>query len=198
MKRSLVLLAVISVIGLLLAGGAYTAVQLLSEPEPVTAGSGGGRVMHSVQVGNDGVPVSVQMTILPAPELPAAEPAAAGIVLRRQDDTLTVGTGDIELAVEVEVNATGRESQSVVPSTNGPELEVVLTRDTRLYRDVTGVAGQRPDESGEVTITQELRPATASDEIEAQMEVQVWGERRGDRIVAEVLVFGPLAGGAFE
>jgi hypothetical protein len=26
----------------------------------------------------------------------------------------------------------------------------------------------------------------------------VWGERRGDRVVAEIVVFGPLAGGAFQ
>jgi hypothetical protein len=199
MRRFLILTALVVVIGLLLAGGAYTTVRLLSQPEPVTAGSGGGRVMQSVQVGNDGVQVSVQTTILPAAELPDEQPAAAGIVLGRKDDTLTLGTGDIELAVEVEVNAaTGQESRSVVPSTNGPQLEVVLTRDTLLYRDVTDVAGQLPDESGEVTITQEVLPAVNAGEIEAQMEVQVWGERRGDRIVADVLVFGPLAGGALE
>jgi hypothetical protein len=199
MKRSLILFGVIALSGLLLAAGAYTTAHLLVQPEPARPGSGGARVMQSVQVGNDGVPVSVQTTILPAAELPDDQPVAAGIVLRRQDDTLMLGTGDIELAVEVEVDAaTGRESSSVVPSTSGPELEVVLTRDTLLYRDVTDVAGQQPEESGEVIITQELRPVGDTDEIRAQMEAQVWGERRGERVVAEVVVFGPLAGGAFD
>lgn len=201
MKRSTILIGVgvLLVIGLL-AGGAYTAVQLLAEPETETAvAAGSGRVMESVQVGNDGIPVSVRTTILPAPELPEDQATAFGIVLSRQDDTLTLGTGAIELNVDVEVDAgTGQETTSVVPSTNGPELEVVLTRDTRLYRDVTDVAGQMPDESGEVTITQEIRPVSDSSELKEQMEAQVWGERRGDRIVAEVVVFGPLAGGAFE
>jgi hypothetical protein len=77
-------------------------------------------------------------------------------------------------------------------------LEVVLTRDTLLYRDVTDIAAQMPEESGEVTINQEVRAVADPGEIEAQMEVQVWGERRGERVVAEVLVFGPLAGGALE
>lgn len=201
MNRSVILVSIMILVALLLAGGAYTAVRLLAEPEGETAvsPSGGGRVMQSVQVGNDGVPVSVQTTILPAAELPDAEAAAFGIVVGRQDDVLTVGTGDIELSVDVEVDGnTGQETTSVVPSTNGPELEVVLTRDTQLYRDVTDVAGQAPNESGEVTILQELRPVTDASEIEPQMEVQVWGERRGDRIVADVLVFGPLGGGAFE
>ena len=199
MKRILVVMVLIGILVGILAGGAYTAVRLLAEPEEEAAAPGGGRVMQSVQVGNDGVPLSVQTTILPAPELPGEEPVASGIVQGRQDDILTVGTGNIELAVEVEVDAgTGREEASVVPSTDGPELEVVLTRGTSLYRDVTDIAGQMPDESGEVTIMQEVRPVTDSSEIEEQMEVQVWGERRGDRIVATFVVFGPLAGGTFE
>jgi hypothetical protein len=112
---------------------------------------------------------------------------------------LTVGTGAIELSVDVEIDAsTGQEITSVVPSTNGPELEVVFTLDTLFYRDVTDIAGQMPDESGEVTIMQEIRPVTDSDPIEENMEVQVWGERRGSRIIADVVVFGPLGGGAFE
>jgi hypothetical protein len=199
MKRKMLGIVLIGVLVVILAAGAYTAVQLLAEPEAETAVAGGGRVIQSVQVGNDGVPVSVQTTILPAPELPDEEAVASGIVLDRRDDVLTVGTGDIELDVEVEVDAnTGQETTSVVPSTNGPELEVVLTRDTRLYQDVTDIAGQLPDESGDVTIVQEIRPVKDSSQIEVQMEVQVWGERRGDRIVAGVLVFGPLGGGAFE
>ena len=199
MKRKALGIVLIGVLGVILAAGAYTAVQLLAEPEVETAAASSGRVMQSVRVDNNGASVSVQTTILPAPELPDEEAAAFGIVLDRRDDVLTVGTGDIELAVEVEVDAsTGQQKTSVVPSTNGPELEVVLTRDTQLYRDVTDIAGQLPDESGEVTIVQEVRPVTDSSQIEVQMEVQVWGERRGDRIVAEVLVFVPLAGGIFE
>lgn len=200
MKRLIGLIGVIVLLFLLI-GGAYTAVRLLAEPkaETAVASSGGGRVLQSVQVGNDGVPVSVQTTILPAAELPDEEAATFGIVLSRQDDTLTLGTGAIELSVDIEVDpSTGQETTTVVPSTNGPELEVVLTRDTLLYRDVTDIEGQMPNESGEVTIMQAVRPVTNSDEITDNMEVQVWGKRRGDRVVAEVVVFGPLAGGAFE
>lgn len=200
MKRFVMIIGVV-VIVLLLVGGAYTAVQLLTEPEKETAvsSSSGARVMQSIQVSNGGDPVSVQTTILPAAELPDAETAASGIVLGRQDDILTVGTGAIELAVEVQVDAgTGQETTSVVPSTNGPELEVVLTRGTLLYRDITDIQGQTPDESGEVTIQQKIRPATDSTQIKEKMEAQIWGERRGDRILADVVVFGPLAGGQFE
>jgi hypothetical protein len=200
MKRFLIILGAVVVV-LLLAGGAYTAVQLLAESETETAVSGGSgaRVMQSVQVDGSGASVSVQTTILPAEELPDEETVASGIVLERQDDTLTVGTGAIDLSVDVEVDpSTGQETTSFVPSTNGPELEVILTRDTLLYRDVTDIAGQMPDESGEVTIMQEIRPLADASELKETMEIQVWGERRGDRVVADVVVFGPLAGGAFE
>lgn len=197
-KRFLIIISVVVVLGLLI-GGAYTTMNLLRAAEPERIEPGGGKVLSSVQVGNDGVPVSVQTTIFPAEELPDSEAAASGIITARQDDSLIVGTGDIELAVEVAIDgATGKEKTSVVPSTNGPELEVVLTKDTILYRDITDIAGQTPDKSGEVTIRQELVPVSNSSEIKEQMEVQVWGQHRGDRIVADVLVFGPLAGGAFD
>lgn len=200
MKRVVMIVGVM-VIMLLLAGGAVTAVQLLAEPEEETAVSSGSgaRVMQSVQITNDGNPVSVHTTILPAADLPDEATTTSGIVLERQDDILTVGTGAIDLSVDVEVDpSTGKETTTILPSTKGPELEVVFTLDTLFYRDVTDVAGQMPDESGEVTLMQEVRPITDSGQIDENMEVQVWGERRGDRVVAEVVVFGPLAGGAFE
>jgi hypothetical protein len=74
----------------------------------------------------------------------------------------------------------------------------LLTRDTQFYRDVTDIAAQQPDDSGEVTIVQEVQPVADSGEIQSQMELQVWGRRRGERIVADVVVFGPLAGGALQ
>lgn len=199
MKRSILWIGLVVMVFLLLAGGAYTAVQLLAQPQPASVVSGGGRVIQSVQRGSDGAAVSVRTTILPAAELPDEQAAASGIVLGREDDALTVGTGDIELAVEVQVDgSSGQERQSVVPSTNGPQLEVLLTRDTQFFRDVTDIAAQQPDDSGEVTVVQEVQPVVDSGEIQPQMEVQVWGRRRGERIVADVVVFGPLAGGALQ
>jgi hypothetical protein len=38
----------------------------------------------------------------------------------------------------------------------------------------------------------------SSDDVTGNLELEIWGERRGDRIVATVLVYGPLGGGAFE
>lgn len=92
----------------------------------------------------------------------------------------------------------GQTIELVQVGNDGPQLEVLPTRNTRLYQDDTDVTGQMPAESGEVQIVQQVRPAADSGAIAEDMVVQVWGERRGERIVADVLVFGPLAGGALE
>ena len=37
-----------------------------------------------------------------------------------------------------------------------------------------------------------------ADEIGENMELQVWGERSGGRVIAAIVVYGPLGGGAFD
>lgn len=156
-------------------------------------------MIQSVQVENDDALISVRTTILPAPELPHTQSVAFGILKQREDNSLIIGTGDIELSIDVEVDgATGQESTSIVPSTNGPELEVVITRDTIIYRDVTDLTTDAPTESGEREIVQQVRQIDSLEDVPDNAEIEVWGERSGDRIVAEVLVFGPLGGGAFK
>ncbi|MCB9008274.1 MAG: hypothetical protein H6656_13040 [Ardenticatenaceae bacterium] len=197
---------VLVVIGLL-AGGAYTAVQLLAPKVQADSGSdtavadsgGGGRVMQSISSQNGGPPVAVQTTILPAPELPDEASAAFGVLVSREDNTLLVGTGNIDLEVDIEVNPeTGQESTSLIPRTDGPQLEVVITPDTIIYRDVTDLSIPPDQESGEREVVQQVRQVDSADDITGNLELEIWGERRGDRIVATVLVYGPLGGGAFE
>jgi hypothetical protein len=76
-------------------------------------------------------------------------------------------------------------------SSDGPEIEVVVTRDTVIYSDETDIHGGElgSRESGEKTIQQVIKPVDSLDEIGPNTELQVWGERRGDRLVAEVLVY---------
>lgn len=194
-RKALVIVGVVVVLGIL-AAGAYTAVRLLAQPDTAGDLPPGARVMQDVfDDGSGRGPVSVRTVFLPAAELPDEPGAAAGIVLAHQDNTLTVGTGNIELRVEVEVDgATGEEQRSAVPSTDGPQVEVVITNQTLLYRDVTDFEANRPTESGERVLQQVVRQVESADEIKPQMEVQIWGEQRGDRIVADVVVFGPLPG----
>lgn len=204
-KRILMILGGLVLLVVLVAG-AFTAVRLLATPdETATASSGSGaRVMQSVQQIDDGAPVSVQTTILPAPELPDEPTAASGVFVRREDNSIVVGTGNIDLEVDVSVDPeTGQETTTLTPRTDGPEIEVVMTHDTLVYRDVTdfsldGAASDAVVESGEREIVQAVKQVEAADEIGENMELQVWGERSGDRIIATIVVYGPLGGGAFE
>jgi hypothetical protein len=198
MKRMIIILSAFFLV-IIVAAGAYTAVRLLASPDEETAVAGSGRVMESISVANGGEPVSVRTTILPAPELPDEESAAFGVFVSRQDNSIIIGTGNIDLEVDVEVDgATGQRSTTLTPRTDGPEREIVISPDTIIYKDVTDLSVDQPTESGEREIVQAIRQVESADEIGENTEIEVWGEQRGDRIFADVLVFGPLAGGAFE
>ena len=198
-KPILTLIAIIALITVL-TGGAFTAMQLLAadDSQSAVSASGGIRVMESVIDDGNG-PVSVRTKILPAEELPNEQAAAGGVLISRADNTLIIGTGNINLEVDISVDpSTGQEDVTLIPSTDGPQLEVVVGVDTILYNDVTDLTSNAPAESGEREVTQQLRSAASLEEMPEQAELQVWGERRGDRVIASLVVFGPLGGGAFE
>jgi hypothetical protein len=190
MKRSILIASGVVVLVLLLAGAAFMGAQMLSRPDEMAgdAEEGGSvRVMEIVADDGSG-PVHLRIKIEPAPELPDRPAEVGGIFVRRQDNSIFVGTGDIEL--DVEVNG-GTGERSVNLSHSGPEVEVVVTRDTIIYWDETEISTGDPSErkSGELTIQQVIRPIDSLEEVGKNTELQVWGERRGDRVVAEVLVY---------
>ena len=193
MKRSIWISGGIAVLTLLLASAAFLGARMLSSPGRTGTGVGGGgdRVME-IAIDDGSGPVSLRIRIEPAPELPDRPSEAGGVFVRRQDNSIFVGTGDIELDVEVNGNTGER---SVTLSHSGPEIEVVVTRDTIIYRDETDMSPGDPSswKSGEMTIQQEIKPADSLEEVGENTELQVWGERRGDRVVAEVLVYRIVA-----
>ncbi len=111
--------------------------------------------------------------------------------VERQDNSILVGTGGVTLDVEVIQGQGGAIEPRVSLGHDGPIVEVVVTRDTLIYRDET----ETPDpssadiESGEHTVQQIVRLVESLDELGSNTEVQVWGERRGDRVVAAVLAY---------
>ncbi|MEZ4510527.1 MAG: hypothetical protein R3C62_01515 [Chloroflexota bacterium] len=188
-------IAVIIILGLgLLVAGGLTAVRLLNrDGEETAVASGGGRVIQSVAVADGGAPIAVQTTILPAAELPTEPAAASGILVRREDNSLTVGTGGIEVNVEVQVDGdTGQQTAQAVPRATGPELEVIVGRNTTLYLDVTDYSLSDSGESGERSVQQQVRQVDSLEDLPENAEIQAWGSRSGDRVTADVLVFGAL------
>lgn len=141
----------------------------------------------SLVADNGSGPVSVRITIEPSPDLPDRPTEASGVFVRRQDNSIFVGTGVMELNVEFDQVAGGSVEPKVSLSTNGPVIEAVVTHDTIIYREETEMPS--PSKSGEVTVQQVVRPVDSLDELGKNTELQVWGRRSGDRVVADVLVY---------
>jgi hypothetical protein len=171
---------------------AYIAGRMMMAPAETaadSAGASGGRVMELVRDDGNGA-VGVRVSIEPASELPDEPAEISGIFVRREDDSIFVGTGDIELSVEVDKN-TGQ--RSVATDHSGPVVEVVTTQETAIYKDITNIEIEpSAQQSGEQKIQQVVQPDSSLAEVDENTELQVWGERRGDRVVAELVVYRPV------
>jgi hypothetical protein len=167
----------------LLVLGAFTAVQLISAQSLDADLALGTKVLENVFDDGSGNPVTVTTIIEPSPDLPDEGPEAAGIFLRQEGSGYHVGTGSISINVEV-VNG----ERSVMADHSGPELEVVIGPNTLFYEDVTEVDFE-PAESGERRLVQEIQSVDGFGELQEGASLTAWGEREGDRILAELVVF---------
>jgi hypothetical protein len=121
--------------------------------------------------------------LVPAPELPTTEPEVPGPFVERLDHTIIVETrslGTSTLSTEPHADA---RSQS------GPRVEVVVTNETMVYRETT--QPREPLSPANQTILQTVEPATL-DDLDSQSMVMAWGRKNGDRVIADVLMFGDL------
>ncbi len=175
MKRSIMITVGVAALVLLQGGAGFVGGRLLSSPDVssddqdfLVSGSG------DVKTGS-----GVLLDVEPAAEIPDAAADVMGPFLRREDNSIFIGTGKLS-GVLVGGKWEIRH--------DGPVVEVVATHDTLVYRDdmFKQLGGAAP--SGPVK--QVLTPGSL-DEIDETSAVQAWGERRGDRLVAEVIVFAP-------
>ena len=183
----------------LLAAGAYFGAQALNSPgrgeetavsSPNTNDGLSGVVLDQseaplLEEGTSGQMVEMAGEI--AAELPDKNPDTAGFVLQREDDTLLIGTGEPKISVEM--NDDGMPNISI-NGTEGPAVEVVITRDTRLFEDVTDptafFSGENDSFQQEVKLIDSLDDVAIND-----ASLMVWGTKRGERIVADVVVVTP-------
>lgn len=107
-----------------------------------------------------------------AEELPLVDPVLWGIVDHREDNNVYV----IQLPPLDQIMLQGSVDF-------GPTIEVVVTNKTTLY----AIPPYDPPVNGAV-IVERVEPGSV-DEIDTSHLVSVWGEKRGDRIVAEVLSY---------
>jgi hypothetical protein len=174
-RTGLIIGGVIALI-VLLGGAAFVGGRLLNQAAP--AGGSGGMVIGGGPAG--GQQVSVQL--VRAKELPTAEPEATGLFAERKDNSIYVTIGD-KFMVRVDKNG----NVDTQTEGNGDKLEVVVTSDTTIYKDVTehGLNGAPPSDG---KVQQQVAPGSL-DEIGTNSIISAWGERHGDRVIAKVLMY---------
>jgi hypothetical protein len=183
MKRKISIVAFVGLLAVIVAAGAFTTVRLIAAQNEQPAIPAGAMVFEDVTDDGSGNPVTVKTVILPAAELPQRAAEAGGVLVRQEDNSYFVGTGSVSVSIN---NVNGVESAAVEHS--GPEIEVVANRNTQFYRDVTEV-DFTSSESKEQTLQQELLAVEQPETIPAGASIQVWGEMRGDRVSAAVIVY---------
>lgn len=182
MKRTILIVAGGLVLVVLLAGAAFVAGQMWgkeapqdeaqAEPQPVVLPEGAPK---------DDVMV---MKLEPAEELPQRSPNAVGVFTRREDNRIFVAANSQGQAMII------IQDGETAGDANTNEVEIVVSSETVIYEDVTQqeLGGSSPGGS----VRQKVKPGSV-EEIGEYSIVSAWGEKRGERLVAEYLVYtGPL------
>jgi len=166
---------------LLLAGAAFVAARLLNgQGLPL----GGGPIFSLGKDGGNSVRINVD-DIQPAKELPQTPADVRGLFDRRQDNSIFIGTGKVTIGVRRDPSGKV-ETES---DHDGPVVEIVVTSQTKLYKDVTMRQFDGPPPEGQ-KILQVLEPGSSSQIGEASI-ITVWGKKTGDRFIAEIVVYSP-------
>ena len=151
---------------LLLAAAAFFAVRLINARPTSTAGQSGVLDAGRVNPGSGKKP-GVSITFDPAPGLPGRAADLVGTVTRTQDNSVFVSP------------------MSKLSSAQPPPEEVVVVKETKLYRDATLDNQPPPSQSAHLQQVVEQIPVTR---IAPQNVLEVWGARRGERWIADVIV----------
>ncbi|MCB0021876.1 MAG: hypothetical protein KIT77_26045 [Caldilinea sp.] len=123
------------------------------------------------------------MEIESAKEIPQTEPDVAGLLARRGDKSIFITTGTVTMAVRTNPDGT----VSINGSADGPEVEVVIPHTAQILVDTTALTVlDSPQPDG--TRKQTVEPGSV-DEINENGMISVWGERRGDRIIADTVLY---------
>ncbi len=156
----------------LLAGAAFASGRLLNNQSTQAGGQGGPGSKR---------PISFQ--IERAKELPEAAPDVTGLFAERKDNSIFVTLGSGKFTVQPGKDGT----VNIQTDGNGQKVEVVVTGETAVYKDVTQMPG--PDAlPGDGKVQQKVAPGSL-DELSKNSIISVWGERRGDRVIATILLY---------
>lgn len=181
MKKRFLIISGAVVLVLLLVGAAFIGGRLLNgqglpglSKGPVVITGPGGRTSIQIRPGD----------IQPAQELPQTPADVEGIFDHRQNNSIFVGTGNVMMTANKDPQ-TGKVTTS--SSHTGPVVEVVVTTQTTIYHDTTMESFNGPPPSGQ-KIQQSVEAGSLSD-IGQGSSITVWGQKSGDRTIADVLVY---------
>jgi len=196
MKRTIwIVLGGVALIAVL-AGAAFLGMRLLNAGTPGGNGlSIGGPLMG--KGGGMGGPdkMAIRIDLERAPELPEQQADFSGQVTDMRDNSIFVAPMD-KSGVFISRGGQGAgQSLSAMPTPSGPSTEVVITKETRIYRDISFENIPKPSANSgaqEVKVQQKVEPAALAD-VSTDSSVQIWGQKRGERLVADfILIFGPV------
>jgi len=166
----------LGLLALLLASGAFMAGRLLGEG----AGNHGSGDGAKVKIGTDNGSVT-EVDFVRAEEVPEEPADVVGAFERRQDNSIFVDENDGSFVIDRNEDGTWSAA-----NTTGKISEVVVTTETEVYVDRTM---ETLDEAvAEGVLRQILEPGTV-EEIGELSFVRAWGEMRGDRLLARVLLY---------
>jgi hypothetical protein len=126
-------------------------------------------------------------------ELPDIDPNMFGVFVAQNGDSLTLGTGQIEVIIDVEQINDQEPVTTSNASYDGDELDVLLTDSTIFYEDTTvePAIDREEIEAGEITVPRTLVPGSA-DAIGEDIFVKVWGSMVDGQLVADIVVYEAL------
>ncbi|GAB4581645.1 MAG: hypothetical protein Fur0022_43940 [Anaerolineales bacterium] len=179
-KSSLLKWLGLLVLVVLLVAAAFVGGQLLNRANPQAGGPNGPGLVISGQGSGGGERMEVQLQVTPAPELPTRQPDANGLFISREDNTISIGTGNVTMIIDSE----GQSSSNY----EGPVVEIVVTGDTQVYKEVNNFPGPPGTGETEQVIQQEVAEGSI-EELGENSHVSVWGRKVGDRIIADILVY---------
>jgi hypothetical protein len=118
--------------------------------------------------------------ITPAPELPKTRADVTGSFIERNDNTIVVQANSFGPGVG------GVSADSPLDENSGVRVEIVVTTQTMIYRDVTQIPAPV---NGEIHNLQQAAEEGTLDDLNTETFISAWGRRSGERIVADVLFY---------
>ncbi len=181
-KRTLLWVSLGVAAVLILGGAAFLAGRFIHNPN---AQNQNGPIVSTGPNGQQSVRIGPgDFSAWPTP-IPQTDPDARGLFVSRQDNVLTIGTGNVTIGMKMDDSGGTPE---VSTNYTGPQIEVVVTGQTKIYRDATmdDLTNGLPQNGQKI----QRKIADGSlDDLTTTSSIFAWGRKTGDRYIADILIY---------